>query len=125
MMMHLLASYAVEIPEDLSGKLGYGLGVAAIGLLIVFAVLALIMLIISLFRLVFGRPRKKKLVPVSEAEEPISVPAPAPAPVVAAAPAAATNQEELIAVLAAAVAAYEGCDVASSRYRIRSFRRIL
>ena len=123
MMMHLLASYAVEIPEDLSGKLGYGLGVAAIGLLIVFAVLALIMLIISLFRLVFGRPRKKKLIPVSESEAP--TPAPAPAPVVTAAPAAATNQEELIAVLAAAVAAYEGCDVASSRYRIRSFRRIL
>ena len=123
MMMHLLASYAVEIPEDLSGKLGYGLGVAAIGLLIVFAVLAIIMLIISLFRLVFGRPRKKKLVLVSNSEAP--TPAPAPAPVVAAAPAAATNQEELIAVLAAAVAAYEGCDVASSRYRIRSFRRIL
>lgn len=123
MMMHLLASYAVEIPEDLSGKLGYGLGVAAIGLLIVFAVLALIMLIISLFRLVFGRPRKKKLIPVSESEAP--TPAPAPAPVVTAAPAAATNQEELIAVLAAAVAAYEGCDVVSSRYRIRSFRRIL
>lgn len=123
MMMHLLASYAVEIPEDLSGKLGYGLGVAAIGLLIVFAVLAIIMLILSLFRLVFGRPRKKKLVPVSNSEEP--TPAPAPAPVVTAAPAAATNQEELIAVLAAAVAAYEGCDVASSRYRIRSFRRIL
>lgn len=123
MMMHLLASYAVEIPEDLSGKLGYGLGVAAIGLLIVFAVLAIIMLIISLFRLVFGRPRKKKLVLVSKSEEP--TPAPAPAPVVTAAPAAATNQEELIAVLAAAVAAYEGCDVASSRYRIRSFRRIL
>lgn len=123
MMMHLLASYAVEIPEDLSGKLGYGLGVAAIGLLIVFAVLAIIMLIISLFRLVFGRPRKKKLVPVSKSEAP--TPAPAPAPVVTAAPAAATNQEELIAVLAAAVAAYEGCDVASSRYRIRSFRRIL
>ncbi|MBQ2273343.1 MAG: OadG family protein [Clostridia bacterium] len=119
MMMHLLASYAVEIPEDLSGKLGYGLGVAAIGLLIVFAVLAVIMLIISLFRLVFGRPRKKKLIPVSESEELI----PAPAPVVA--PVATTNQEELIAVLAAAVAAYEGCDVASSRYRIRSFRRIL
>ena len=123
MMMHLLASYAVEIPEDLSGKLGYGLGVAAIGLLIVFAVLAIIMLIISLFRLVFGRPRKKKLIPVSESEELISVPA--PAPVVTSAPVAATNQEELIAVLAAAVAAYEGCDVASSRYRIRSFRRIL
>lgn len=123
MMMHLLASYAVEIPEDLSGKLGYGLGVAAIGLLIVFAVLAIIMLILSLFRLVFGRPRKKKLVPVSKSEA--STPAPAPAPVVTAAPAAATNQEELIAVLAAAVAAYEGCDVASSRYRIRSFRRIL
>ena len=118
MMMHLLASYAVEIPEDLSGKLGYGLGVAAIGLLIVFAVLAVIMLIISLFRLVFGRPRKK-LIPVSESEELI----PAPASVVA--PVATTNQEELIAVLAAAVAAYEGCDVASSRYRIRSFRRIL
>ena len=124
--MRNLLAYSTEIPEDLMGKLLYGLGVTAIGIIIVFAVLVLIMLVIYVFQLVFGQKKEKPA-----AEVPVRV-APVPSAaafdeqtVAAIAAATAMAQEELVVVLAAAVAAYEGCDPASSRYRIRSFRRIL
>ena len=132
--MNFLA-YSQQVPEDLMGKLTYGLMVTIIGVLIVFAVLVLIMLVIYLFQLIFGE-KKKTADPASIPS--VSAPAPAPFPkeapasgenseelVAAIAAATAMAQEELIVVLAAAVAAQEGCDPASSRYRIRSFRRIL
>ncbi len=119
------------LPEDIVGKLLYGLEVTAIGIIIVFAVLILIMLLIALFGKIFGIKIKK---PAKEkAPEPaVSAPAVSSAPsgnseelVAAIAAATAMAEEELIVVLAAAVAAQEGCDPASTRYRIRSFRRIL
>lgn len=136
-MMNFLA-YSTEVPSDLLGKLSYGLMVTIIGVLIVFAVLILIMVVIYLFQVFFGEKKKKPAV-VAPKSDPTPVPKPvagkpqtsaAPAPkqeelVAAIAAATAMAQEELIVVLAAAVAAQEGCDPASSRYRIRSFRRIL
>ena len=131
--MRNLLAYSTEIPEDLMGKLLYGLGVTAIGIIIVFAVLVLIMLVIYVFQLVFGRNNAKSAVEKTVAEAPKKAdPAPVSSAVAfdektvaAIAAATAMAQEELVVVLAAAVAAYEGCDPASSRYRIRSFRRIL
>ena len=134
MMMNFLA-YSTDVPADLAGKLYYGLLVTIIGVLIVFAVLVLIMAVIYLFQIIFGE--KKPTAPAAEASKPAPAPVAvkaqtpaAPAPkqeelVAAIAAATAMAQEELIVVLAAAVAAQEGCDPASSRYRIRSFRRIL
>ena len=133
MMTNFLA-YSTAVPEDLMGQIMYGLGITAIGVIIVFSVLVLIMLVIYLFQGIFGQRSK----PVKE-EKKVSLPASTPAVAPAVAPASVKNeelvaaiaaatamaQEELIVVLAAAVAAQEGCDPASSRYRIRSFRRIL
>ena len=128
--MRNLLAYSTAVPEDLMGKISYGLGVTAIGVIIVFAVLILIMLVIYLFQGIFGQRKKA----VKEEKKDL---VPAPAPTVSSSPsgneelvaaiaaATAMAQEELIVVLAAAVAAHEGCDPASSRYRIRSFRRIL
>lgn len=113
-----------------------GLEVTVTGVLIVFAVLFLIMLVIYAFQLIFGRKFRKKT-PKPAVEKKTAVfsaapTAPQSAPgndsgemVAAIAAATAMAQEELIVVLSAAVAAQEGCDPASSRYRIRSFRRIL
>lgn len=136
-MMNFLA-YSTDIPGGVGGKFGYGLGVTAIGMVIVFAVLILIMLVIYLFQLIFYTIPKKRAAGEKKesAEVKPSVPAPVPVPassvagnqeelVAAIAAATAMAQEELIAVLSAAVAAQEGCDAASTRYRIRSFRRIL
>ena len=111
-MMNFLA-YSTNVPSDIPGQVGYGLGVTAIGVIIVFAVLILIMLVIYLFQGIFGQ---KPHAPKKVVEAPV---------VLSSTPAPSVNQEELIVVLAAAVAAQEGCDPASSRYRIRSFRRIL
>ena len=135
-MTNFLA-YSTDVPEGVTGALTYGLQVTIIGVLIVFCVLALIMCVIYLFQLIFGA-KKTKDAPVARKETPAKVSAPAPVAAPAAAPAGnpeelvaaiaaatAMAQEELIVVLAAAVAAQEGCDPASSRYRIRSFRRIL
>ena len=129
MLTNFLA-YSTAVPEDLMGKIMYGLGVTAIGVIIVFAVLILIMLVIYLFQGIFGQ-RSKPVKAENKAPAPAPAPAVAAEPVKEAAPSEPVTeknfvaQEELIAVLAAAVAAYEGCEPASSRYRIRSFRRVL
>ena len=127
-MMNFLA-YSTNVPADLPGQVGYGLGVTAIGVIIVFAVLILIMLVIYLFQGIFGqksRTPKKVVSKIPAVPSSSSVSAVNQEELVAAiAAATAIAQEELIVVLAAAVAAQEGCDPASSRYRIRSFRRIL
>lgn len=131
-MTNFLA-YSTDVPADVAGRLMYGLEVTIIGVLIVFAVLVLIMLVIYMFQLIFGKKKEKpsvpKAVPAPAAVPSESRPAPAagnPEELIAAiAAATAMAEEELIVVLAAAVAAQEGCDPASSRYRIRSFRRIL
>lgn len=132
--MNFLA-HSTNVPPELSGKAMYGLEVTVIGVLIVFAVLALIMLVIYLFQAIFGgslktkkntlRPVEKAVPPSKSSQPPVSKGEKKEELVAAIAAATAVAQEELIVVLAAAVAAQEGCDVASSRYRIRSFRRIL
>jgi sodium pump decarboxylase gamma subunit len=130
-MTNFLA-YSTDVPANIGGQIGYGLGVTAIGVIIVFAVLILIMFVIYLFQGIFGQKskpvaKKKETPPVVSTPVPVKAPAPGKEEELVAAIAAATAmaQEELIVVLSAAVAAQEGCDPASSRYRIRSFRRIL
>ncbi len=135
-MTNFLA-YSTDVPGNIPGQLGYGLGVTAIGVIIVFAVLILIMLVIYLFQAIFGLKQEKPATPKKEtAPASVSTPVPTKESVVSAggnpeemvaaiAAATAMAQEELLVVLAAAVAAQEGCDPSSSRYRIRSFRRIL
>lgn len=133
--MRNFLAYSTDVPADLLGQITYGLGVTVIGVIIVFAVLILIMLVIYLFQGIFGHKPKKTLEPAANLSTPKATPTPSVAPasasgnpeevVAAIAAATAMAQEELIVVLSAAVAAQEGCDPASSRYRIRSFRRIL
>ena len=138
-MSNFLAySFAFSENDPLSSKLMFGLEVTIIGILIVFAVLFLIMLIIYLFQAFLGEKRTSASTELSERKpspEAVQMPASPASPasqsvnqeelVAAIAAATAMAQEELLVVLAAAVAAQEGCDPGSSRYRIRSFRRIL
>ena len=111
-----------QVPEGAFAKLMYGLNISFIGIVTVFAVLALLMGVLYLFRLYFyDLPNKQK----AEASQPKA--APAPAPVKTAAPVAnvTTEDDELIpVVIAAAVAAYMETNAPKSKYRIRSFKRI-
>lgn len=149
-MMNVLASSIMDFSPEmpLIEKILFSLAVSAIGIIIVFVVLILIMMVIYLFKAVFGvkkkatsdEPKRASVSKEASAFKDAAKPVPAAASQSKAKPASSGNQEEtvaaiaaatamaqeeLIAVLSAAVAAREGCDAGSSRYRIRSFRRIL
>ena len=110
---------AANVPEGVIEKLWYGIQVAVIGMSMVFAILAIIMGVLYLFEYFFYTlPKKQK-----EASA-----APKAAPVVTAAPAApvaaSSDDDEVAAVIAAAIAAYYEQNAPTSKYRIKSFRRI-
>jgi len=92
--------------------------VAVIGICTVFVVLAILWGTLELMRIVFTKGAKKPAAPVAKATP---APAPAPAPVQTAPAVQAADDEELIAVLTAAVAAC--LNQSSSQLRIRSYRR--
>ncbi len=91
-----------------------------LGMGMVFAVLAVLWGVLVIFKLIFAKPEKKaKPAPVAPKAEPVVVPEPVVAPTV-------SNDAELIAVLTAAIAAYEasqGNEVAPGGFRVVSFRR--
>ena len=89
-----------------------------LGMGMVFAVLALLWGVLAVFKLIFAKPAPKKV-----AEAPKSAPVVVPEPVVEV---EQTDDTELIAVLTAAIAAYEsanGNEVAPGGFRVVSFRR--
>lgn len=113
---------AANVPEGFLEKLWYGLQIAVIGICIVFAVLAMIMGVLYLFEYFFYTlPKKQKSAPASNAPVSVAKPVPVAAPV---AVAASADDDEVAAVIAAAVAAYYEQVAPTSKYRIKSFRRI-
>ena len=108
--------------NDIMSAIGYGGKVAAIGILIVFFGLALLIFCITIMAKIFDRINAKK-----EAAAKAAAPAPAPVPaaeVPAPAPVEASeevNDEELIAVIAAAIAAF---DNSGKRLVVRKVRRV-
>ena len=96
--------------------LGFGAMMLGIGMLAVFAVLCLLWGALVLFKIGFYDLPAKKKVTVEAA--------PAPAPVVEAAPVipAYAEDEELIAVLAAAIAMAES-ECLGAKFRVVSFKR--
>lgn len=92
-----------------------GAQITGLGMLAVFAIIAIIFFAIKGMGLI-GKPKKA---PKAKAEAPKAEPAPAAAP--APAP-AANNDAELVAVIAAAVSAY--CGEPVTKFRVVSFKRI-
>lgn len=97
-----------------------------LGMGMVFAVLAILFLILSVFKLVFAGKTPKEPKPVKENPikakpvENVSAATPAPAPT-------QSNDGELIAILTAAVAAYmaeEETEVPEGEFRVVSFTRV-
>ena len=104
------------VPEDIFGKLMYGLNIALIGLGTVFAVLIILMAVLYLFKFAFAKNSNAK---AQKPAEPVkTAPISSPSSV-------ADSEDELIpVVIAAAVAAYMENTAPHSKYRIRSFKRI-
>ena len=90
-----------------------------IGLGMVFAVLAILWAVLSIFKMIFAKPEpKRQTPPASVAPQPKAVES---APIVSAA-----GDDELIAVITAAVAAYiasEEPEAYQGGFRVVSFRR--
>ena len=98
-------------------KLIFGLLVTVIGVLVVFFGLVVLIGLIKLMEIATSGMGKKK----APKTEPAPAPAPAPAPVAEAAPAPEQNDDALIAVITAAVAAMMEDN---SSFVVRRVRRI-
>ena len=102
----------------------YALEMMLLGMGMIFAVLGVLWGVLAIFKLVFARPAKKdkKDAPVSKAEETV-----VSDPVVASAPVAAANDDaELVALLTAAIVAYESENNPNAtpvNFRVVSYRR--
>ena len=103
------ALLAIEIGSaEYFANLGIGIEVFLIGIITVFAVLSIILGILTVFNLVFNKQKK----------EPQPTAAPAPAPVVT-----KNNDDEIIAVIAAAIAAAES-ECGGMKFTVVSFKRM-
>ena len=101
----------------------YALEMTLLGMGMIFAVLGILWGALAIFKLIFARPKKEKKTAeakVEAAPEAVSEPAYAPAP------AAAADDGELIAILTAAIAAYEAeqnPNAPIGNFRVVSYRR--
>ena len=101
----------------------YALQMTLIGMGMIFAVLGVLWGVLAIFKLVFARPNKKAKVKEAPktAEAPKVEVASASDPVTA-----STDDAELVAILTAAIVAYESQnnpDVTPANFRVVSFRR--
>ncbi len=117
------ASAGTEPLGSLSEKLSTGGMVLLLGMATVFAVLAILWLILALFNVIFGKkkPKEKKAPAPKAAPAPVPAPAPTPAPATVE---PATDDGALIAAITAAIAAYTANDAEfAGGFRVVSFRR--
>lgn len=109
--------------ESVSEALEYGLSFSLFGFGVVFAILALLLGILLIFKFVFYTiPSKKASAAKPENKKTENVkPAPAPAapvPVVT-----ASSENELVAVISAAIASFRAGDGAQGGFRVVSFKK--
>ncbi len=100
---------------EMSEILAYGTKMLLVGMGIVFAVLALLCVILLIFKSVFGAIGSKA------EEKPVTKKAEAPAPV--SVPVIETEDEEIVAVIAAAIAAASS-EFPNKKFRVVSFKRL-
>ena len=91
----------------------FGAKILLIGMVTVFAVLCLIWLCLTIFKSAFSHDSKKTVKAIKTEAE----------PVVDVAPVVVADDSEIIAVIAAAIAAAESESVSGAKFRVVSFRR--
>ena len=123
-----LANTAVDYSKkmDMADAVPFGLETVLLGMGVVFAVLIIIMIVLSLFKVFFYKPSaNEKKASANEkkpsANEKKQAPAPEPEFVPDIIPAAETDDAELVAVITAAIASM--LDAPQTSFRVVSFRR--
>ena len=126
MMVNQLAANAVDLGGAFSAeRITYALEMTALGLLAVFSVLAILWGVLALFKVfMYDIPQKK-----AKAQKKVE-----PTPVVVnepnvVTPVAASNDDEVVAVIMAAISAYISADPALAEeyaggFRVVSFKRV-
>ena len=126
MMVNQLAANAVDLGGAFSAeRITYALEMTALGLLAVFSVLAILWGVLALFKVfMYDIPQKK-----AKAQKKVE-----PTPVVVnepnvVTPVAASNDDEVVAVIMAAISAYISADPAladeyAGGFRVVSFKRV-
>ncbi len=104
---------------ELSDRIGYALQRTLIGLIIVFGVLAVIWLVLSLFKVVFYKDPNKKTTEKKAEPKPAAAPAPAPTPVKV----EAQDDGAVIAAIVAAISAMRNEQGITDGFRVVSFKR--
>ena len=115
------SSIFLEAAKTLSNaeKLSTGLTVMGLGMATVFSVLAILWVVLLLFRVIFYREKKPEPKKAAPAPAPIITPAPAPTP-----EPKAEDNGAIISAITAAIAAYTaGDEEFASGFRVVSFRR--
>ena len=128
------AENAAAAPTDFSWRLSYGLQVLVIGIFTVFLSMTILWGVMALFKLFFYTiPNKKKETPKAaearRAPEPFDdVPEPEHIPLASDIPAASPASgadTQLIAVITAAIAAYQDTNGSALPFRVVSYRRAI
>lgn len=124
--MNQLLSAATTQAEHFVGstfgeRASYALSHTGVGMLIIFAVLAVIWAVLAIFKVVFaGKSEKKEETPAPEKK---ATPAPAPAAAPAAPVAASSSDEEIVAAITAAITLMREAEGTTGTFRVVSFRR--
>lgn len=105
-------------------RMAYGGQVFVVGILTVFAVLTVLWLVLMLFRVfAYDIPQKKKKAQQKKAQS--AAPKEAePAPAAESAPVEEKGDEELVAVITAAIEAYNSQSGSSLPFRVVSYKRL-
>ncbi len=113
-----IVSEQLTTTMNTADRIGYALQKSLIGIIIVFGVLAIIWLVLSLFKFIFYKDPNKK----SEKKEAQPAPA-APAPVAASVPVSSNNDAEVVAAIIAAISAMRNEEGINDGFRVVSFKR--
>ena len=119
-MMYTVLSTASDMGGAFSAeRLALAGQMTLLGMGMVFAVLAILWAVLTVFKLIFAKPEPKKKAEPAPRSEPVVIPEPVAVEEQA-------DDGELIAILTAAIVAYEascGNEVAPGGFRVVSFRR--
>lgn len=119
---HELSNYVLNIDYSFGEKMGQAGQNMAVGLLTVFAVLVILIVVISLFRFIPNTDKKKKEEPTAAKAAPAKTAAPAPVKNESTS-SGAGQEEEIAAAIAAALAAAAEESPSSDGYVVRSVKK--
>lgn len=114
----VIESEQLTTSMGLSDRIGYALQRTLIGLIIIFGVLAVIWLVLSLFKVIFYKDPNKKSAEKKVEKTPDPVPAPVPVQTVE-----AEDDGAVIAAIVAAVSAMRSEQGITDGFRVVSFKR--